>query len=285
MTIKNALVVDDSKSARMMLQRLLSKINVQADAVDSAEAALSFLESRQPDVIFMDHMMPGMDGLEATQLIKSNPRTATIPTIMYTSKEGQEYQEMALSHGAHGVLAKPASHEAVMAVIQALDEPAANDEQKPQTAAIALVEIDKLVQKHLRNAIAEAKAEISAGLDATTQQLQTHQTHQIDLIQARMHQQQERWQQEVDKTLTEQALFQKTRVMNQRLAVSVADKLDKKNADDLIAIIKSSQTSLESTLAATRSEFQKALQQTAIKAAAAGAVIGALAGIAAALLL
>jgi len=275
MTIKNALVVDDSKSARMMLQRLLSKINVQADAVDSAEAALSFLESRQPDVIFMDHMMPGMDGLEATQLIKSNPRTATIPTIMYTSKEGQEYQEMALSHGAHGVLAKPASHEAVMAVIQALDEP----------AAIALVEIDKLVQKHLRNAIAEAKAEISAGLDATTQQLQTHQTHQIDLIQARMHQQQERWQQEVDKTLTEQALFQKTRVMNQRLAVSVADKLDKKNADDLIAIIKSSQTSLESTLAATRSEFQKALQQTAIKAAAAGAVIGALAGIAAALLL
>ena len=104
MTIKNALVVDDSKSARMMLQRLLGKINVQADAVDSAEAALSFLESRQPDVIFMDHMMPGMDGLEATQLIKSNPRTATIPTIMYTSKEGQEYQEMALSHGAHGVL-------------------------------------------------------------------------------------------------------------------------------------------------------------------------------------
>ena len=100
-----------------------------------------------------------------------------------------------------------------------------------------------------------------------------------------MHQQQERWQQEVDKTLTEQALFQKTRVMNQRLAVSVADKLDKKNADDLIAIIKSSQTSLESTLAATRSEFQKALQQTAIKAAAAGAVIGGLAGIAAALLL
>ncbi|UXD87024.1 response regulator [Thalassolituus hydrocarboniclasticus] len=285
MTIKNALVVDDSKSARMMLQRLLSKINVQAEAVDSAEAALTFLESSQPDVIFMDHMMPGMDGLAATQLIKSNPRTATIPTIMYTSKEGREYQEMALSHGAHAVLAKPASHEAVMAVIQALDEPAANDEQKSQPPEITQSEVEALVQKHLRNAIAEAKAEISAGLDATTQQLQTHQTHQLDVIQARMHQQQERWQLEVNKTLTEQALFQKTRMMNQRLAVSVADKLIKKNADDLIAIMNTRQKELEATLAATRSELQKALQKTAVQAASAGAAVGALAGIAAAFFL
>lgn len=285
MTIKNALIVDDSKSARMMLQRLLSKINVQADAVDSAEAALRFLESRQPDVIFMDHMMPGMDGLEATQLIKSNPRTATIPTIMYTSKEGQEYQEMARSHGAHGVLAKPASHEAVMAVIQALDEPAANDEQKPQSQVSVLAEIENLVQKHLRNAITEAKAEISAGLDATTQQLQTHQTHQLDLIQARMHQQQERWQREINQSLTEQALYQKTRTLTQRQALTLADKLDKKNTANLIGVITSSEEKLQATLSATRDEFEQTLRQTAVKACLAGAFIGALAGVAAALLL
>ena len=99
MPIKNALVVDDSKSARMMLQRLLSKMNVKADVVESAEAALVFLDNAQPDVIFMDHMMPGMDGLEATQLIKANPKTATIPTIMYTSKEGEDYFNIANCFG------------------------------------------------------------------------------------------------------------------------------------------------------------------------------------------
>ncbi|MEL7401000.1 MAG: response regulator, partial [Pseudomonadota bacterium] len=162
MPIKNALVVDDSKSARMMLQRLLSKMNVKADVVESAEAALVFLDNAQPDVIFMDHMMPGMDGLEATQLIKANPKTATIPTIMYTSKEGEDYFNIAKSHGAEGVLAKPANQEAVMAVIQSLDAPAANDARPAETAdsSIALVEVDKLVQKHLKMAIAEAKAEV-----------------------------------------------------------------------------------------------------------------------------
>ena len=102
-------MVDDSKSARLMLQRLLSRMNVQVDLVESAEAALKFLETQSPDVIFMDHMMPGMDGLEATQLIKANPKTAAIPTIMYTSKEGDDYVQEARSHGAHGVLPKPAN--------------------------------------------------------------------------------------------------------------------------------------------------------------------------------
>ena len=87
MLIKNALIVDDSKSARLVLQRLLARIHVSVDTVESAEEALAFLEHRQPDIIFMDHMMPGMDGLEATQMIRANPKTSRIPTIMYTSKD------------------------------------------------------------------------------------------------------------------------------------------------------------------------------------------------------
>ena len=231
MTIKSALIVDDSRSARTMLERLLGRMNVRTDAVDSAEAALQFLEKTTPDIIFMDHMMPGMDGLEATQRIKSNPRTATIPTIMYTSKEGDEYRHIARSHGAEGVLAKPASQEAVMAVIQALDKPAANDDLKNSNPT--LHEVDLLVQKHLRVAITEARAQISAGLDTTTQQLQTHQTHQIDLLQARIHQQLERWQNSLRQEFNADQLWQKTRSQQQRMAVTVADKLDQKIRSDL----------------------------------------------------
>lgn len=289
MTIRNALVVDDSKSARMMLQRLLSKMNVQAETVDSAEEALSFLESRQPDVIFMDHMMPGMDGLAATQLIKSNPRTAGIPTIMYTSKEGDEYQDMARSHGAEGVLAKPASHEAVMAVIEALDEPAANDDSSATPAAIPLVEIDRLVQKHLKAAIAEAKAEISAGLDTTTQQLQAMQAQQIDIAQARIYQQFDRWKNEFEKSQSDEALFQKTRTLNQRLAITVADRMVKKNADDLVTVMKTNRTTLESSIASVKSDLQKqqaiAIKQAVIGAAAIGTVLGGAIGVLAAFML
>ncbi len=242
MTIKSALIVDDSRSARTMLERLLGKMNVHTSAVESAEAALQFLEKATPDIIFMDHMMPGMDGLEATQRIKSNPRTATIPTIMYTSKEGDEYQSIARSHGAEGVLAKPASQEAVMAVIQALDKPAANDDLKNSPT---LHEVDLLVQKHLRTAITEARAQISAGLDTTTQQLQTHQTHQLDLLQARIHQQLERWQSNLRTEFNAEQLWQKNLSRQQRLAVTVADKLDKKVRSDLLESLSAQQHRLD----------------------------------------
>jgi CheY-like chemotaxis protein len=57
-------------------------------------------------VIFMDHMMPGMDGFQAVQAIKNNPRTATIPIMMYTSQEGELYLGQARALGAVGVLPK-----------------------------------------------------------------------------------------------------------------------------------------------------------------------------------
>ena len=54
----------------------------------------------------MDHLMPGMDGFQAVQAIKNNPRTATIPIMMYTSQEGELYLGQARALGAVGVLPK-----------------------------------------------------------------------------------------------------------------------------------------------------------------------------------
>jgi CheY-like chemotaxis protein len=54
----------------------------------------------------MDHLMPGMDGLQAVQAIKSNPQTAMIPIMMYTSQEGELYVGQARALGAMGVLPK-----------------------------------------------------------------------------------------------------------------------------------------------------------------------------------
>jgi len=103
---KRVLVVDDSKSARLVLRRMLEKYGLLVDTVESAGEALEFLTHERPDAIFMDHMMPGMDGFQAVKAIKANPRTATIPVMMYTSKGGDLYIGQARALGAVGVLPK-----------------------------------------------------------------------------------------------------------------------------------------------------------------------------------
>jgi len=104
---RTALLVDDSKSARFVLGKLLKRHDFEVEMVDSAEAALSFLENHRPDAIFMDHMMPGMDGLSATSTIKNDPQTSHIPVVMCTSNDGEHYLEEARSHGALATLQKP----------------------------------------------------------------------------------------------------------------------------------------------------------------------------------
>ena len=103
---KRALIVDDSLSARVVLSRMLQKYGLEVDTAESAESALKYLAQQRPDVIFMDHLMPGMDGFQAVQAIKNNPRTATIPIMMYTSQQGELYVGQARALGAVGVLPK-----------------------------------------------------------------------------------------------------------------------------------------------------------------------------------
>jgi CheY-like chemotaxis protein len=96
-----ALVVDDSKT-------------------ESAPEALDYLVNNTPDVIFMDHMMPDMDGFEALEAIKNNPDTATIPIMMYTSKGGDLYVSQARALGAVGILPKQVQPAALFEVLNNL---------------------------------------------------------------------------------------------------------------------------------------------------------------------
>ncbi|MFV2005048.1 MAG: response regulator, partial [Gammaproteobacteria bacterium] len=109
MVIKHALIVDDSKSARLVLKRMLNDLNLEVDTVESATDAMDYLKDHIPDVIFMDHMMPGMDGFEAVKHIKNNVDTAVIPIMMYTSRGGDVYLSQARALGAVGVIPKTIS--------------------------------------------------------------------------------------------------------------------------------------------------------------------------------
>jgi CheY-like chemotaxis protein len=120
MAAKRALVVDDSKSARAFLSRVLQRYDLTVDGVETAEQAIEYLAHQRPDVIFMDHLMPGMDGLQAVRAIKNDPRTATIPIMMYTSQEGELYLSQARALGAIGVLPKQIRHADLSKALQQL---------------------------------------------------------------------------------------------------------------------------------------------------------------------
>lgn len=121
MVIKNALLVDDSKVARFALSKLLEKINLDVSMAGSAEEALDFLNTHdKPDVIFMDHLMPGMNGVEATKAIKSNPNTAKIPIIMCTSKKTEEFAEEAKEYGIYSILTKPPQPQGLSDILDSL---------------------------------------------------------------------------------------------------------------------------------------------------------------------
>ncbi len=121
MAIKNALLVDDSKVARFALSKLLEGREMEVNMAGSAEEALDFLSSnRRPDVIFMDHLMPGMNGVEATKAIKGNPATAGIPIIMCTSKKSAAFMEEARNFGVYNILTKPPQTEGLDSVLTQL---------------------------------------------------------------------------------------------------------------------------------------------------------------------
>jgi CheY-like chemotaxis protein len=140
MARKRALVVDDSKSARVILSRMLEKYDIEVDMAESAEQAIEYLKHNRPDAIFMDHLMPGMDGLQAVQAIKGNPQTAMIPIMMYTSQEGELYVGQARALGAMGVLPKQVRPVDVSKVLYELH--LLPDRRDMTEAALAPVELE-----------------------------------------------------------------------------------------------------------------------------------------------
>ncbi len=100
---KQAFLVDDSKSARIVLGRLLKKHGFdEVEMAESGEQAIEQLKSLNPDAIFVDFLMDGMDGLETISELKKDIRFSNTPMVMCTANEGDRYLQAAVEHGALG---------------------------------------------------------------------------------------------------------------------------------------------------------------------------------------
>ncbi len=136
--VKTALVVDDSKSARFALRKFLEAQGYQADAVESADEAYSYLKRQRPDLIFLDHLMPGVDGFDVLHNLKKDSRTVSIPVIICSSNEGDDFVKQAKTRGAADVLPKPPDAEHLARILERIKpaRPAAPIQQKSKVAPI-----------------------------------------------------------------------------------------------------------------------------------------------------
>ncbi|PTU30744.1 response regulator [Stenotrophobium rhamnosiphilum] len=121
MAFKTALVVDDSKSARFSLRRFLENQYYKVETAESAEECYTVLRGLRPDVIFLDHVMPGADGFEVLRQIKSDAATSEIKVVICSSHDSPEFMDQAIAGGAVGVLVKPPSAEQLANILNNLN--------------------------------------------------------------------------------------------------------------------------------------------------------------------
>ncbi|MCB1644930.1 MAG: response regulator [Pseudomonadales bacterium] len=108
------LVVDDQTTVVRVMGRILADNYVVHVATDG-ERALQIAEERQPDLILLDMVMPGMSGIEVCQKLKANPATAQIPVIFVTSMDDKHHEASGFKAGAVDYISKPPSDEIVNA--------------------------------------------------------------------------------------------------------------------------------------------------------------------------
>jgi len=102
----NVLIVDDSTESSKPMAMLFRYFSHHVDCVESGERALDYLNSQLPDVILLDAMMPGMDGMEVLRRIRNDRRTARLPVVMFSAISDPAYKEAALKKGADDFLVK-----------------------------------------------------------------------------------------------------------------------------------------------------------------------------------
>lgn len=116
----HALIVDDSSTARIILARLLERADLTSQGVATAEEGLEMLREHAFDLIFLDHLLPGMNGFEALEVIKADPDLRHIPVFMYTSQSAERYRQDAKVRGAAGVISKQIDREQLLTTIEAI---------------------------------------------------------------------------------------------------------------------------------------------------------------------
>jgi two-component system, cell cycle response regulator DivK len=122
--MSKVLVVEDNAANMTLAVTLLESAGHTVLSAVDAEIGLTMARAEQPDLILMDIQLPGMDGLEATALLKSDDATRTIPVIALTALAMKGDEERIRAAGCDGYIAKPMRYKEFLATIAAQLDPA-----------------------------------------------------------------------------------------------------------------------------------------------------------------
>jgi len=113
------LIVEDNATNMKLSTFLLESADYTVVAATNAETGLTLAREQHPDLILMDIQLPGMDGLQATALLKADDATSDIPIIALTALAMKGDEERILAAGCDGYVAKPLDYKDFLAVVAA----------------------------------------------------------------------------------------------------------------------------------------------------------------------
>ena len=113
------LVVEDNATNMKLAVMLLESVGHTVITARDAESALTLAREAQPALILMDIQLPGMDGLEATALLKADEATRAIPVIALTALAMKGDEERIRAAGCDGYIAKPMAYQEFLTTIAA----------------------------------------------------------------------------------------------------------------------------------------------------------------------
>ena len=112
------MIVDDSPTDALNLKKILRKAGHEVIEASSGNDAIPKVRSEQPDCVFMDVVMPGINGFQATRTLSRDPATAKIPIIVCSSKDQETDRVWALRQGAREYLVKPVKESELLAKLR-----------------------------------------------------------------------------------------------------------------------------------------------------------------------
>ena len=115
----NVLIVEDNADNLKLATFLLQSAGHTVISASNAEAGLALARSDHPDIILMDIQLPGMDGLEATGLLKKDEQTRSIPVIALTALAMKGDEERIRAAGCDGYIGKPMRYKEFLAAVTA----------------------------------------------------------------------------------------------------------------------------------------------------------------------
>ncbi len=118
MSKKRILLVEDNPATVDVVQKELEFLGYDAITADTGDKAVQMAETHLPDLIIMDISLPGMDGLQATALIRKNPKTQLIPVLAATARALPGDREKCMQSGCTDYIAKPFTHRELGAALK-----------------------------------------------------------------------------------------------------------------------------------------------------------------------